>query len=42
MSSVREAYQAELKARGYQSDPAQLRAIDALQCCAVYLVVYKD
>ena len=34
MSSVREAYQAELKAGGYQSDPAQLRAIDALQRCA--------
>ncbi|HOP89248.1 MAG TPA: cell division protein ZapE [Ottowia sp.] len=42
MSSVREAYQAELKARGYQSDPAQLRAIDALQRCADDWAAYKD
>jgi len=39
---VREAYQAELKARGYQSDPAQLRAIDALQRCADDWAAYKD
>jgi len=42
VSSVREAYQAELKARGYQSDPAQLRAIDALQRCADDWAAYKD
>ena len=42
MSSVREAYQAELKARGYQSDPAQLHAIDALQRCADDWAAYKD
>ena len=42
MSSVREAYQAELKARGYQSDPAQLRAVDALQRCADEWAAYKD
>ncbi|MBP9670761.1 MAG: AFG1 family ATPase [Ottowia sp.] len=42
MSSVREAYQAELKARGYQSDPAQLRAVDALQRCADDWAAYKD
>ena len=42
MSSVREAYQADLKARGYQSDPAQLRAIDALQRCADDWAAYKD
>ena len=42
MSSVREAYQAELKAGGYQSDPAQLRAIDALQRCADDWAAYKD
>ena len=42
MSSVRDAYQAELKARGYQSDPAQLRAIDALQRCADDWAAYKD
>jgi cell division protein ZapE len=32
--SVREVYEAELAARGYQSDPAQLRAVDALERCA--------
>ena len=42
MSSVREAYKAELKARGYQSDPAQLRAVDALQRCADDWAAYKD
>ena len=42
MSSVREAYQAELKARGYQSDPAQLRAVEALQRCADDWAAYKD
>jgi cell division protein ZapE len=31
---VRAAYEAELVARGYHSDPAQLRAIDALERCA--------
>lgn len=42
MSSVRDAYQAELKARGYQSDPAQLRAVEALQRCADDWAAYKD
>ncbi|MFP5324857.1 MAG: cell division protein ZapE [Gammaproteobacteria bacterium] len=32
--SVHHAYESELKARGYQSDPAQLRAVDALDRCA--------
>src|SRR6478672_8203503 len=32
--SVKEVYEAELQARGYESDPAQLRAIDALDRCA--------
>lgn len=32
--TVKEAYQAELKARGYASDPAQLRAVEALERCA--------
>ena len=41
MSSVRDAYQAELKARGYQSDPAQLRAVEALQRCADDWAAYK-
>lgn len=31
---VRTAYEAELQARGFQSDPAQLRAVDALEACA--------
>ena len=31
---VRAAYEAELTARGYVADPAQLRAVDALQRCA--------
>ncbi len=31
---VRSAYDAELSARGYTSDPAQLAAIDALERCA--------
>ena len=34
MTSVHEAYEAELKARGYQSDPAQLLAVQALERCA--------
>ena len=41
MSSVRQAYEAELKARGYQSDPAQLRAVEALQRCADDWAAYK-
>jgi len=40
--SVREAYEAELKARGYQSDPAQLRAVAALQRCASEWADYKQ
>ena len=28
---VRALYEAELRARGYQSDPAQLRAVEALE-----------
>ncbi|MDM0105678.1 cell division protein ZapE [Variovorax sp. J22R24] len=32
--SVKAAYEAELKARGFQSDPAQLRAVEALDRCA--------
>ena len=42
MSSVREIYEAELKARGFQSDPAQLRAVAALQRCADDWAAYKD
>ena len=39
--SVREAYERELAQRGYRSDPAQLRAIDALDRCAREWAQYK-
>lgn len=34
MPTVRDVYEAELAARGYQSDPAQLAAVEALDRCA--------
>ncbi|WP_313296430.1 cell division protein ZapE [Diaphorobacter sp.] len=40
--NVREAYQAELAAKGFQSDPAQLRAVEALQRCADDWAAYKN
>ncbi len=40
--SVRQAYEAELAARGYTSDPAQLRAVQALERCATEWAQYKD
>ena len=40
--SVREAYEAELRQRGYTSDPAQLRAVDALERCATEWGLYKE
>jgi cell division protein ZapE len=40
--SVKSAYEAELKARGYQSDPAQLRAVDALDRCAREWAEFKQ
>ncbi|MDB5929491.1 MAG: AFG1-family ATPase [Polaromonas sp.] len=39
---VRSAYEAELVARGYTSDPAQLRAVEALERCADEWAVYKN
>mgnify|MGYP000860264075 FL=1 len=39
--SVTQAYEAELAAKGFQSDPAQLRAVQALQRCADEWAVYK-
>ena len=39
--SVRSVYEEELKKRGFQSDPAQLRAIDALERCAQEWAQYK-
>ena len=38
---VRAVYETELKARGYASDPAQIRAIDALERCAAEWAAYK-
>ena len=40
--SVGQAYEAELKARGYQSDPAQLRAVAALERCAREWAAFKE
>ena len=40
--SVKQAYEAELVARGYTSDPAQLRAVDALERCADDWSAYKE
>ena len=40
--SVRTTYEAELKARGYTTDPAQQRAIDALERCALDWTNYKQ
>ena len=40
--SVKEAYEAELKARGYTSDPAQLRAVAALERCATQWRAFKE
>ena len=39
--SVKPAYEAELAARGFQSDPAQLRAVEALDRCAREWAEYK-
>jgi len=39
--SVKQAYEAELAARGFQSDPAQLRAVEALDRCAREWSEYK-
>jgi cell division protein ZapE len=39
--SVTTAYQAEIKARGFISDPAQLRAVAALQRCATEWAGYR-
>ena len=39
---VRLAYEAELKKRGYVSDPAQLHAVDELEYCAAEWASYKS
>jgi cell division protein ZapE len=41
-SRVKLAYEAELKARGYVSDPAQLRAIEVLERCAREWSAFKE
>jgi cell division protein ZapE len=40
--SVRSKYEAALKERGYTTDPAQQRAIEALERCASEWAVYKQ
>lgn len=40
--SVTELYQSSLRERGYQSDPAQLRALAALQRCQDEWIAYKS
>ncbi len=40
--SVRSTYEAELQQRGYTTDPAQQRAIDALERCATDWTNYKQ
>lgn len=40
--SVESAYQAVLAEKGYQADPAQLRAVAALQRCANEWALYKE
>ncbi len=42
MAAVEAAYHAELARRGYTADPAQLRAVAALQRCADEWVAYKS
>jgi cell division protein ZapE len=41
VTMVGEAYRAELEKRGYESDPAQLRAVAALERCADEWAHYK-
>ena len=39
---MRSDYESELKTRGYTSDPAQLRAVDALERCATEWTAFKE
>ncbi len=41
-ASVKQTYEAELQSRGYTADPAQLRAVDALERCAGEWAAYKE
>ncbi len=40
--TVKQIYEAELTLRGYASDPAQLRAIEALERCALEWTAFKE
>ncbi len=40
--NVKQAYEAELAAKGFKSDPAQMRAVEALQRCADDWALYKE
>ena len=40
--NVKETYEAELASRGYVADPAQLRAVDALERCALEWIDFKE
>lgn len=40
--NVRQAYEAELAAKGFKSDPAQLRAVEALERCAREWGAYRQ
>ena len=40
--TVKQAYEAELVTRGFTSDPAQLRAVDALERCATEWAAFKE
>ena len=42
MVSVKQTYEAELASRGYVADPAQLRAVDALERCASEWADFKE
>jgi cell division protein ZapE len=42
LTPVLNAYEAELKLRGYESDPAQLRAVAALDRCAREWMDFKE
>ena len=42
MARVREAYEAELNARGYRGDPAQLHAVQALDRCAREWAAFRE
>ncbi len=40
--SVKQIYEAELASRGYTADPAQLRAVEALDRCALEWTAFKE